>query len=66
MQHVEVVLSTKVIGDVGERRARRLGHSIIYDNHVLCLSQRRRVPYAILGVALLHLPHLVSGDGTLL
>lgn len=63
VQHVEAVLPTQVVGDVGEGRARRLGHSVVDDDHVVFVCRRRRVPAAgVLTVALLDLGQLVSGD----
>lgn len=63
MQHVEAVLPTQVVGDVGEGRARRLGHSVVDDDHVVFVRRRRRVPAAdVLTVPLLDLGQLVSGD----
>lgn len=61
---MEAVLPTQVVGDVGEGRARRLGHSVVDDDHVVFVHRwRRRVPAAdVLTVTLLHLGQLVSGD----
>lgn len=65
---MEAVLPTQVVGDVGEGRARRLGHSVVDDDHVVFVCRRWRVPAAgvpaagVLAVALLDLGQLVSGD----
>ena len=37
VEHVVLVLGAQVVGDVGERGARRLGDSVINDHQVLLL-----------------------------
>lgn len=72
MQHVEVVLAAQVVGDVCEGCARRLGHAVVDDDHVvfICHWWRRRLllllqrvpPGGVLTVALLHLGQLMTGN----
>lgn len=69
VQDVVVVLPAKVVGNVGEGGAGRLGHAVVDDDHIFALGQRRRrrlsLPQPILRVPLLNLSYLVSGDGPL-
>jgi len=63
VQHVEAVLPAEVVGDVGEGRAGRLGHSVVDDDRVFALGRRRQFPPGgVFAVTLLHFGHLVSGD----
>lgn len=70
VQDMVAVLSTQVVGDIGEGGAGRLGHAVV-DNHNVVLAvgwqQRQRVPLpeAVLRVPLLDLSNLVPGDGAL-
>lgn len=62
---METILSTKVVSDVGERRAARLGHSVVDDDHVIFVRQRRQIsPTVVVVVALLEISNLMYGNGT--
>lgn len=63
VQDVEAILPTQVVGDVGERRAGRLGDSVVDDDHVVFVCRWRRFPTCIFIVALLYFSDLVSGNG---
>lgn len=40
MQHMEVVLGTQVVGDVGEGGAGRLGHAVVDDDQIVVVARR--------------------------
>ena len=63
VQHVEAVLPTQVVGDVGEGGAGRLGHSVVDDDHVVFFCQWGGFPPQVFTVSLLHFCQLVSGNG---
>jgi len=70
VQDVEAVLATEVVGDVGEGGAGRLGHPVVDDHHVVGRAQRwgplTTTPNTTTTtLTLLHLRHLVPGDGPL-
>lgn len=61
---MEMILSTKVISDVSERRAACLGHSVVDDDHVIFVSQHSIISPTSFTLALLQISNLMYGNGT--